>query len=76
MKEFNKYCSRVYWDKYIDSIIDSINQDRDTILDMLMYGNLEKAEIIMKLSVERAPSYQLKVNKITEKSPFDEDEEE
>lgn len=70
-----QYISRAHWDKYIDSIIESINQDRDTILDMLMYGNLDKAEIIMNLSAERAPSYRVKVDKIALKSPFGEDEE-
>lgn len=75
MKKSIKYSSRAYWYKYIDSIIESIKEDKDTIIDMLVYGNLEKAEIIMKLSVDSAPSYQLKVNKIAEKSPFGEDEE-
>ena len=42
---------------------------------MLVYGNLENAEIIMRLSENKAPSYQIKVNKIAEKSPFGEDEE-
>lgn len=43
---------------------------------MLTYGKLESAEIIMSLSAEKIPSYQIKVNKIAEKSPFGEDEEE
>ena len=70
------FASSAYWNNYIDSIIASINQDKDIIVDMLMYGNLENAEIIMKLSAEEVPSYQFKVNKIAEKSPFGEDEEE
>ena len=74
--EGRKFASRSYWNKYIDSIIDSIKEDKDTILDMLTYGNLESAEIIMSLSAEKIPSYQIKVNKIAEKSPFGEDEEE
>ena len=74
--EGRKFASRSYWNNYIDSIIDSIKEDKDTILDMLTYGNLESAEIIMSLSVEKIPSYQIKVNKIAEKSPFGEDEEE
>ena len=69
-----KYCSRIYWQNYIDSIIDSIKEDKEAILDMLMYGNLSNAEIIMRLSTDEAPSYQIKVNKIAEKSPFGEDE--
>lgn len=74
--EGRKFASRSYWNNYIDSIIDSIKEDKDTILDMLTYGNLESAEIIMSLSAEKIPSYQIKVNKIAEKSPFGEDEEE
>lgn len=74
--ESRKFASRAYWNNYIDSIIDSIKEDKDTILDMLTYGNLESAEIIMSLSAEKIPSYQIKVNKIAEKSPFGEDEEE
>lgn len=76
MVENKRYCSRAYWRDYIDSIISSIEEDKDTILDMLMYGNMEKAEIIMMLSAHNSPSYQLKINKIAEKSPFgDEDDE-
>ena len=74
--EGRKFASRSYWNNYIDSIIDSIKEDKDTILDMLTYGKLESAEIIMSLSAEKIPSYQIKVNKIAEKSPFGEDEEE
>ena len=71
-----KWCSRSYWNNHIDSIIDSIKEDKDTIIDLLMYGNLESAAIIMRLSADEAPSYQIKVNKIAEKSPFGEYEEE
>ena len=71
-----KHISRGYWSNYIDSIMDSIKEDKDTILDILMYGNLENAKIIMNLSAESAPSYQIKVNKIAEKSPFGENEDE
>ena len=74
--ETKKYCSRIYWNNYIDSIISSIQDDKDTIIDMLMYGNLDNAEIIMRLCAEKSPSYKIKVKKITEKSPFGEDEEE
>lgn len=70
------FCSRVYWNNYIDNIIDAIKEDKDTILDMLMYGNLNEAEIIMKLSLEKRPSYLIKVDKIAEESPFGEEEEE
>lgn len=68
------YGSRAYWNNYIDSIIDSIKEDKDTILDMLMYGNLNEAEIIMKLSLQKHPSYLIKVDKIAEKSPFGEED--
>jgi hypothetical protein len=71
-----KYYSRAYWDNYIGYIIDSIKEDKDTIIDLIMYGNLESAEIVMRLSTDSNPSYQIKVNKIAEKSPFGEDEEE
>ena len=74
--ETKKYISRGYWSNYIDSIIDSIKEDKDTIIDMLMYGNLVNAQITMMLSAERVPSYQISINKVAEKSPFEEDEEE
>lgn len=70
----NRYCSRVYWNNCIDSIISSIQGDKDTIIDMLMYGNLENAEVIMILTPNKAPSYQLKVHKIAQKSPFGEED--
>lgn len=66
-----RYCSRAYWNNCIDSIVSSINEDKDTIIDMLMYGSLENAEIIMKLSPNKAPSYELKVDKIAERLPFE-----
>lgn len=72
MSKKRMFVSRAFWNNYIDSIINSIQEDKDTILDMLMYGNLENAEIIMKLSAEKQASYQFKVNKIAEKSPFGE----
>ena len=70
------YVSRQYWDNYIESIIDSIKEDKDTIIDMLMYGKLSSAEIVMQLSAESMPSYLLKVSKIAEKSPFGEENDE
>jgi hypothetical protein len=70
------YYSRGYWSNYIDSIIDSIKEDKDTIIDMIMYGNLNKAQIIMNISQDGLPNYQIKVNKTAEKSPFGEDEDE
>lgn len=75
MAKRRTYVSRAYWDNYINSLIESIAEDRDTIVDMLMYGNLESAEIIMRLSAEKAPNYQLKVSKVAEKSPFGDDED-
>lgn len=76
MEKSKTYCSRAYWKNYIDAIMHSIEEDKDTILDMLMYGNLNEAEIIMKLSLEKRPSYLIKVDKIAEESPFGEEEEE
>lgn len=69
------FYSRIYWSNYIDSIIDSIKEDKDTIIDLLMYGNLEKADIIMRICGNSAPSYQIRVDKVAEKSPFGEDDE-
>ena len=74
--ETKRYYSRGYWNNCIDSIIDSIKEDKDTIIDMLIYGELENAQIIMNLSADSLPSYQIKVNKIAQKSPFGEDEDE
>lgn len=74
--ESRRFASRAYWSNYIDSIIDSIGEDKDTILDMVTYGNLESAEIIMRLSLDKAPSYLVKVDKIAEKSPFGEEDDE
>lgn len=76
MQKNHIYVSRGYWNNYIDSIIDSIKEDKDTIIDMLMYGNMSKAEIIMSLSAEQMPSYRVKVDKIARKSPFGENEDE
>ena len=70
------YQSREYWNNYIDSIISSIQEDKDTIIDILIFGRLENAKIIMNLSAQECPSYKIQINKIAEKSPFGEDEEE
>ena len=71
-----KFYSRKYWDNSIETIIESIREDKDTIIDMLMYGNLESVKITMDLSPEKHPTYQLKVNKLAEKSPFEEEDDE
>jgi hypothetical protein len=71
----NRYCSRAYWSNYIDSIIDSIKEDKDTIIDMLVFGRLDRAEIVMNLSSDEFPNYSIKICKIAEKSPFGEEEE-
>lgn len=76
MRKIKVGCSRSYWEKYIKAIIDSIEEDKDTILDMLVFGELESAEITMKLLVDRAPTYEMKFNKIAEKSPFGEEDDE
>ena len=65
-----KFVSRAYWNNYIDSIIDSIKEDKETIIDMLMYGIVQNAEITMLLTTDTVPSYQINVNKIAKKSPF------
>jgi hypothetical protein len=70
------YCSRAYWDNYIDSIVSSINEDRDTIVDMLMYGELCGARITMNLMPDRSPSYTIKVDKNCKKSPFEVEDDE
>lgn len=43
---------------------------------MLIFGRLENAEIIMSLSATEYPSYKIKINKIADKSPFEQNEEE
>ena len=73
MKTSKNYGSRKYWENYIDAIIDSINEDKDTIIDMLVYGRLIEAEIIMNLSLKKHPSYEFYVVKMSEKSPFREE---
>lgn len=67
------YGSRAYWNNYIDDIIESIKEDKDTIVDMLVYGRLVEAEISMILSLEKHPSYEIEIVKMAEKSPFREE---
>ena len=67
------YGSRAYWNNYIDCIIDAIKEDKDTIVDMLVYGRLVEAEISMILSLEKHPSYEIEIVKMAEKSPFREE---
>ena len=74
MAKSRTFVSSAYWNNCIDSIIESINQDRDTIINMLTYGNLDKAQIIMNLDANKSPSYQLIIDKIAEKSPFGEED--
>lgn len=69
------YGSRAYWNNYIDDIIGSIKEDKDTIIDMLVYGRLVEAEISMILSLEKHPSYEIEIVKMAEKSPFREEED-
>lgn len=70
------YYSRGYWDNYINTIIESINNDKDTIIDMLMYGCIESAKITMNISLDEAPTYTFEINKFGEKSPFGEEDDE
>lgn len=67
--------SRAYWNNYIDSIIDSIKEDKDTIIDMLIYGCCVDAKITMNLSSDEFPNYKVSICKIGEKSPFGDEEE-
>jgi hypothetical protein len=76
MEKIHVSASRSYWENYIKAIIDSIEEDKDTILDMLVFGELESAKITMNLSTMRAPTYEIKVNKIAKKSPFGEEDDE
>ena len=69
-------CSRAYWDNYINTIIESIDNDKDAIIDMLMYGYTESAKITMNISLDEAPTYTFEINKFGEKSPFGEEDDE
>lgn len=73
METIAKYGSRAYWENYIKAIVDSINEDKDTIIDMLVYGRLVEAEVSMILSLEKHPSYEINIVKMAEKSPFREE---
>lgn len=73
MKTSKNYGSRKYWENYIEAIIDSINEDKDTIIDMLVYGRLVEAEVSMVLSLEKHPTYEIEIIKMAEKSPFREE---
>ena len=70
METSNIYGSRAYWENYIDSIIESIQEDKDTIIDMLVYGKLVEAEVSMVLSLEKHPTYEIDIIKMAEKAPF------
>lgn len=72
----HRFATRIYWDKYIDSIINSIKEDKDTIIDMLIYGCTTKADITMHLNIEKSPTYEINVEKIAKDSPFGEDDDE
>lgn len=76
MKTDKIYCSRAYWEKYIDSIIDSIKEDKDSIIDLIIYGKCVDGKITMNLSRDEFPNYRVTINKVGEKSPFEEDDEE
>jgi hypothetical protein len=71
-----RFVSMAYWDKCLETAIDSIREDKESILNLVTYGSLGKAQIIINLDADKAPSYQIRVDKIAEKSPFGEDEEE
>lgn len=73
-RQKNEFKSRGYWSNYIDSIIESIKQDKDTIIDMLIYGTCVDAKITMHLYNDELPSYTVSVRKAGEKSPFGDEE--
>lgn len=75
MQTNKKFASKAFWENYIDSIIDSIKEDKDTIIDMLIYGNCIDAKITMNLSRDEFPNYKVTINKIGEKSPFGDDDD-
>lgn len=68
-------CSRAYWDNYIESIISSIREDKDSIIDLLMYGNCVDARITMNLCRDEFPNYKITVNKVGENNPFGDEED-
>ena len=70
------YISRTYWSKYIDIVLESIKADKDSIIDMMMYGSMEGAKITMNISVEKAPTYTFEIKKIGENRPFVENNDE
>ena len=76
METSKRFVSRAYWEKYIDSIMDSIKEDKDSIIDMLIYGNCIDAQITMNLCRDEFPNYRVTINKAGEKSPFEEDDDE
>jgi hypothetical protein len=69
------YCSKTYWSNYIDSVIESIKKDEDTIIDLLIYGNCVDAKITMNLCRDEFPNYKITVNKVGEKTPLGEEDE-
>ena len=75
MQTNKKFASKAFWENYIDSIIDSIKEDKDTIIDMLIYGRCIDAKITMNLSQYEFPNYKVTINKIGEKSPFGDDDD-
>lgn len=75
MQTNKKFASKAFWENYIDSIIDSIKEDKDTIIDMLIYGRCIDAKITMNLSQDEFPNYKITINKIGEKSPFGDDDD-
>lgn len=71
-----RFVSMAYWDNCLESAIDSIREDKESILNLVTYGSLGKAQIIINLDADKLPSYQIRVDKIAEKSPFGDDEDE
>ena len=72
----HRFATRIFWNNYIDSLIKSVQEDKDTIIDMLIYGCTSKADITLHLNVEKAPIYEINVEKIAKDSPFGEDDDE
>lgn len=76
MSKNHIFASRAYWSNYIDAIMESIKEDKEVILDLLMQGRIVDAKVTMNLYAESAPSYQVSIERYTKKSPFGEENDE
>lgn len=67
--------TRAYWENYIDSLIDSIIEDKGKIIDLIMSDSIKSVNITMCLDALTAPIYDILISKNSKKSPFGESEE-